>query len=126
MARLVPLALCLSLAGGAAFAAPLPAVPANPAIHQVADDDSNYNFQATKHRYVEQARDQMAEWRHRMDSVADRAGSAAHYDLERAWQRAKLEEYRLESATENGWKSAKNSFDEASETLKDKWNSLSR
>ena len=117
MARLVPLALCLSLAASAGLAAPLPAAPANPAVLKVADGA----FQAEKQRYIEQARAEMARWKNQLDSVAGGSDTAAYHDLDTAWHRAKLEEYQLEGATQAGWKRAKGSFEDASHRLSDTW-----
>lgn len=114
MAHLVPLALCLSLAGGAVLAAPLPAVPVNPVIIKVDD-----GFQAEKRRYIEGAREQMTMWKNRLDALSGDADTAARHDLDTAWHRAMLEEYQLEGATEGGWKRAKASFEDAAQRLSD-------
>jgi hypothetical protein len=126
MIRFVLLALCLSLAGVALVRAARPpvAAPASPAIRHVADGD----FDTGKDRYVAQAREEMAEWRRKLDRLADKAGEhtaatgeAAHQDLDRAWQRAKVEEGRLEVASHEGWGKLKESYEKASQNLKETW-----
>jgi hypothetical protein len=90
----------------------------------VGDDD----FATSKDHYVDQARGQMAEWRRKLDAMADKAGEhtaatgdSARQDLDRAWQRAKVEEGRLEVATREGWGKVKDSYEKASQNLKDSW-----
>ena len=90
-----------------------------------ADDD----FSRTKDKYVAQAREQLEEWRHKLDALGDKANAQAtttseqaRSDVNAAWRRAQIEEKRLEGASEDGWARVKSSFERASDDLKDTWN----
>jgi sRNA-binding protein len=114
------------LTGGMAIAAPPPAaLHAVPAVRLVADGD----FSATKDKYVEHARDQMAEWRHKIDAVGDKAGAqardtaaSAESDLNVAWRKAQAEANRLQGTGQDGWERVKGAFENASRDLTDTWN----
>jgi hypothetical protein len=91
-----------------------------------ADDNS---FDHTKDKYVSQAREQMDEWRHKLDELSDKANTQAHTttesargDIDAAWRRAQAEEKHLEGASEDGWAHVRSSFEKASQDLKDTWN----
>ncbi|MEJ0070354.1 MAG: hypothetical protein WDO24_18440 [Pseudomonadota bacterium] len=113
------------LTGGVAIAAQPPGpLGAEPSARLVADGD----FTATKDKYVEQARDQLSDWRRKLDEVADKAGAqarsssaAAQRDLDAAWRKTQAAEGRLEGASQDGWERVKISFEKASRDLKNTW-----
>jgi hypothetical protein len=115
-----------ALIGSAAIAAQ-PVVPERvaPGIWRVADND----FTATKDKYVDQARDQMADWKRKLDDAGDKVGAqartssdAAQRDLNTAWRKTQAAADRLQGASQDGWDRVKTSFEKASHDLKDTWN----
>jgi hypothetical protein len=114
------------LIGGAALAAQ-PVAPERAArgIWLVADSD----FSATKDKYVDQARDQMADWKRKLDDAGDKVGAqartssdAAERDLHTAWRKTQAAADRLQGASQDGWDRVKSSFERASRDLKETWN----
>jgi hypothetical protein len=81
--------------------------------------------------YNQRARDEMREWRRRIDDFNRKAeangtepGSAAEGELTRAWTNAEVAAADLLTAGPESWESAKMSFEKASRELADTWSKI--
>jgi hypothetical protein len=81
--------------------------------------------------YTQKARDAMHEWQQKLHDFGEKAkakgqekATAAENELKAAWTKADAEEHKLESASAEGWESAKISFEKASHDLKEVWDKI--
>jgi len=81
--------------------------------------------------YNQRTRDEMREWRRRIDDFSQNAeangtepGSAAEGELTRAWTNAQVAAADLLTAGPESWESAKTSFEKASRELADTWSKI--
>jgi hypothetical protein len=81
--------------------------------------------------YTEKARDAMQEWQQKLHDFSQKAKArgqeetnAAGNELDAAWIKAAAEEHKLETASAEGWESAKISFEKASRDLKEVWDKI--
>ena len=86
---------------------------------------------ADRDTYTQKARDAMQEWQQKLQDFGERAkvkgqeeGNAAENELNAAWTKADAEEHKLQSASAEGWESAKISFEKASHDLKEPWDKI--
>ncbi len=103
----------------------LPAVPgqsisSDTRIQLAAGGDST----ADRDTYTQKARDAMHEWQQKAKAKGQEEGNAAENELKVAWTKAEAEQHKLETASAEGWESAKISFEKASHDLKEVWDKI--
>lgn len=83
---------------------------------------------ADRESYVQQARNETAVWRQKLDDLGTKmksnssaAEAQAAQDLDNAWSKTKAASSRLETAGAEDWSSAKASFKRASHNLAMAW-----
>jgi hypothetical protein len=54
----------------------------------------------------------------------NRKANAAENELKAAWTKVEAEQHKLQSASAEGWESAKISFEKASHDLKEAWDKI--
>jgi hypothetical protein len=113
----------LTLLGALPAAAAAP-VSAEPQSQSVADNDTTTG-RAT---YTQQAHGDMQAWQHKLhgfgvDAKAKgrEAGNAAGNDLKAAWHKTQEESRNLQTASAEGWASAKASYEKSTHELADAW-----
>ena len=86
---------------------------------------------ADRDTYTQKARDAMDEWQQKLHDFSEKAkakgqeeGNAAENELKAAWTKAEAEQHKLETASAEGWESAKISFEKASHDLKEVWDKI--
>jgi len=86
---------------------------------------------ADRDAYTQKARDAMHEWQQKLHDFSEKAkakgreeGKAAENELNAAWTKAEAEQHKLETASAEGWESAKISFEKASHHLKEVWDKI--
>jgi hypothetical protein len=86
---------------------------------------------ADRDTYTQKARDAMHEWQQKLHDFSEKAkakgqeeGKAAENELNAAWIKAEAEQHKLETASAEGWESAKTSFEKASHDLKEVWDKI--
>ncbi len=86
---------------------------------------------ADRDTYTQKARDAMHEWQQKLHDFSEKAkakgqeeGNAAENELKAAWTKAEAEQRKLETASAEGWESAKISFEKASHDLKEVWDKI--
>ena len=89
------------------------------------------NSTADRDTYTQKARDAMHEWQQKLHDFSEKAkakgqeeGNAAENELKAAWTKAEAEQHKLETASAEGWESAKISFEKASHDLKEVWDKI--
>jgi hypothetical protein len=95
----------------------------------VASSDST----ADRDTYTQRARGEMQEWQRKLHDFSEmakangqKAGKAAENGLTAAWAKTEAEARRLQSASADGWESAKSSYEKASHELADAWDKARR
>jgi hypothetical protein len=75
----------------------------------------------------------MQEWQRKLHDFSEKAkangqkaGKAAENGLTAAWAKTEAEARRLQSASADGWESAKSSYEKASHELADAWDKARR
>lgn len=106
---------------GALPAAAGQSISSNTPVQLAAGGDST----ADRDTYIQNGRNFMREWQQKLHDFSERAkakgdqeGNAARNDLNVAWTKADAEQHKLQSASAEGWESAKASFEKASHDLK--------
>jgi hypothetical protein len=96
-------------------------------IRLVAEGD----FGAKKDEYVQRSKSEMREWQRKMHDAGETAEAKGHEAsaatksaLHDAWAKTETESRKLETASADGWDSAKRSFEKASQNLKDTWHKI--
>lgn len=86
---------------------------------------------ADRDTYTHEAQTQMQEWQRKLhdfnasaETKGDEAGNAAGRDLNKAWIKAEAASRELQTASAEGWDSAKVSFDNASRDLAATWHKV--
>ena len=86
---------------------------------------------ADRDAYTQKARDAMHEWQQKLHDFSEKAkakgqeeGKAAENELKAAWTKAEAEQRKLETASAEGWESAKTSFEKAFHDLKEVWDKI--
>jgi hypothetical protein len=109
---------------GALPAAAAPPLSADPQSQSAAGNDATTG-RAT---YTQQARSDMQEWQQKLrnfgvDAKArgQEAGNAAGNGLNAAWSKTQEESRNLQTASAEGWASAKASYEKATHELADAW-----
>jgi hypothetical protein len=81
--------------------------------------------------YTQKARDEMQEWRRKLDNFSKKAeakgreaSNAADNDLNKAWAKTKAASRKLQTTGTQGWESAKTSFEKASGELAAAWDKI--
>jgi hypothetical protein len=116
----------LMLVGGLSAAAG-PSIAADAPVRLAAGSDSTTD----RDTYAQRARAEMQEWQrklHDFDETAEakgrKAGNAAENDLHVAWTKVEAAGHKLQTASAEGWESAKVSFEKASHELADAWDKV--
>ena len=86
---------------------------------------------ADKDTYTQKARDEIQKWQKKlhdfsedMEAKGKAAGNAAEKDLNEAWTRAEAASRQLQTAGDEGWESAKSSYEKASHDLAEAWKKI--
>jgi hypothetical protein len=86
------------------------------------------SFDAKKDAYMQKAKTEMLEWQQKLkdfgetaDARGQEAATATKNGLQLAWSKTQAESRKLETASAEGWESAKSSYEKASQSLKDSW-----
>jgi hypothetical protein len=86
---------------------------------------------ADRDAYSQKARDAVQDWRLELRDFGERAKAkgqeeenAAMKELNAAWIKVDVGEHKLETASAEGWQSAKTSFEKASDDLKGLWDKI--
>jgi hypothetical protein len=86
---------------------------------------------ADRDTYTQKTRDAMNEWQRKLHDFSEKAkakgqeeGKVAENELNAAWTKAEAEQHKLETASAEGWESAKTSFEKASCDLKEVWDKI--
>jgi len=66
----------------------------------------------------------LQDFSHRTAAEAKRDGNAADNQLKIAWAKTQVEAEKLQTASADGWESAKISFEKASRELSDAWDKI--
>jgi len=81
--------------------------------------------------YTQKARDDVHAWEAKLNEFGDRTAAkgdadktAVKLDLQAAWVKTKTEEDKLETASADGWQSAKASYETASHDLIGLWDKI--
>ena len=89
------------------------------------------SFSAKKDEYVQRSKAELLEWQEKLksfgetvDAKGQQATAATKAGLQQAWAKTELESRKLETASADGWESAKSSFERASQNLKDTWHKV--
>ena len=112
---------------GALPAAAGQSISSNSPIQLAAAGDST----ADRDTYTQKARVSVDEWQQKLHDFGEKAkakgqeeGNAAENELKAAWTKADAEQHKLQSASAEGWESAKISFEKASHDLKEAWDKI--
>jgi hypothetical protein len=104
-----------------------PAIAADAPVRLAAGDAST----ADRDTYTQRARNEMQEWQRKLHDFDERAeakgqkaGDAAEHDLHAAWKRVEAAGHKLQTASAEGWESAKVSFEKASHDLAETWDKV--
>ena len=94
-------------------------------IQLAAGGDSTFH----RYTYIQKARGATHEWQKKLHDFSEKAkakgqeeGIAAENELNAAWTKADVEQHKLQSASAEGWVSAKISFEKASQ--KEVWDRI--
>lgn len=86
---------------------------------------------ADRDTYTQKARDAVGEWQRKLHDFGANAkikgqeeSNAAWNELNAAWIKADAEQHKLQSASAQGWQSAKTSFEKASHDLQVVWDKI--
>ncbi len=81
--------------------------------------------------YTQKARVSVDEWQQKLHDFSEKAkakgqqeGNAAENELKAAWTKVEAEQHKLQTASAEGWESAKISFEKASHDLKEAWDKI--
>ena len=112
---------------GALPAAAGQSISSNSPIQLAAAGDST----ADRDTYTQKARVSVDEWQQKLHDFSEKAkvkgqqeGNAAENELKAAWTKVEAEQHKLQSASAEGWESAKVSFEKASHDLKEAWDKI--
>ncbi len=112
----------------------LPAVAGQPSPSgtqiQMADGGNSTTDRDT---YIQKAQGDMRQWRKKLHDLSEnvkakgqQAGNTAENGLHAAWTKTQAEAQKLQTATVEGWESAKVSYEKASHELADAWHNVQR
>ncbi|HUZ75224.1 MAG TPA: hypothetical protein VMU87_19745 [Stellaceae bacterium] len=117
----------LSGAAPAAAGQPPAALDSGAPVRMAGNDDAT----SDRDTYTQKARDDMQEWQRKLHEYSEtaeakgsEAGKAAENELHAAWTKAEAASRQLETASADGWESARTSYDKASHDLADAWHKV--
>ena|SRR5579863_441623 len=86
------------------------------------------NSPADRETYTQKARDEMQEWQQKLhdfsanaETKGKEAGNAVERELNEAWTRTEAASRQLQTVGDEGWDSAKTSYEKASHDLVEAW-----
>ncbi len=89
------------------------------------------NSTVDRDTYTRQARDDVQGWQNKLqqagkktETVAKDAGTATERDLKQAWIKAQVASSKLQTVGDEGWESAKRSYETASHELANTWHKI--
>ncbi len=83
-------------------------------------------FFAKKDAYMQRSKDEMRDWQKKLHDFGAKGRDGGAAGLRKAWSKAELESHKLDAARAEGWESARRSFEEAAQNLKDAWHDAHR
>ena len=106
---------------------PVPLSPSNAPIRLAADTASTMDHDT----YLQRAKNEVQEWQRKVHDFGEQAkakgqttGNSAGDELNEAWNKTEAASHRLQTASADGWESAKISFEKASHNLADAWHKV--
>jgi hypothetical protein len=100
----------------------------NEPLLRVADND---DFAARKDAYLQQMRDEMTEWRKKMEAAGERAEAAGHEasaetkeHLKAAWTATERGWQKLETESAEGWDKTKTAYERSTVELRAQWHQI--
>ena len=86
---------------------------------------------ADKDSYLKRAQAEMQEWKQKLHKVGEKSEAKGHEvsaeskaELNKAWSRTESAGRKLKTASADTWQSAKNSYERASQHLRDTWHKV--
>jgi hypothetical protein len=102
-------------------------LPSGAPIRLAASGDSS----ADRDTYAQKARDEIQEWQRKIHAFSkkaaakgEEAGYVAENDLNKAWAKTEAASRKLQTASTEGWESAKTSYEKASRELAVAWDKI--
>jgi hypothetical protein len=106
---------------------PVSLSPSNAPVRVAADTEST----ASRSSYRARARDEVQEWQRKLHEFSGQAkaksqtaSNSAGNELDAAWHKTEAASHRLQTASADGWDSAKTTFESASRELADTWHRI--
>ena len=120
------------IVGSLALIGSPPATAGEPAASNASTQSTVGNDAAVdRASFLQQTRNEVEQWRTKLQAFCEKVatagnevGKTAASDLERAWARTQTASRRLQTAGDEGWESAKASYDKASRDLASTWRKL--
>jgi len=106
---------------------PVSLSPSNAPVRLAADTASTTD----RDTYIQRAKDELQEWQRKMHDFGEQAkakgqtaSDSTGSELNEAWDKTEAASHRLQTASADGWESAKISFEKASHNLADTWHKV--
>jgi hypothetical protein len=118
----------MAMSGLPAAASHLAPVPVNERLLQVADND---DFATRKDAYLQKTRNEMTEWRKKMDAAGEGAEAEGHEasadmkeHLKRTWSATERGWRKLETESAEGWDNTKTAYERSTAELRVQWHKI--
>jgi hypothetical protein len=106
---------------------PVSLSPSNAPVRLAADTASTTDHDT----YMQRAKDELQEWQRKLHDFSEQAkakgqtaSNSTGNELNEAWDKTEAASHRLQTASADGWESAKISFEKASHNLADAWHKV--
>lgn len=106
---------------------PVSLSPPNAPVRLAADTASTTD----RDTYMQRAKDELQEWQRKLHDFGEQAkakgqttSNSSGDELNEAWSKTEAASHRLQTASADGWESAKISFEKASQNLADAWHKI--
>lgn len=106
---------------------PVSLSPSNAPVRLAADTASTKDHDT----YLQRAKDELQEWQRKLHDFGEQAktkgqttSNSAGGELNEAWSKTEAASHRLQTASADGWESARISFENASQNLADAWHKV--
>ena len=106
---------------------PVSLSPSNPSVRLAAETASTTDHDT----YMQRAKNELQEWQRKMHDFSEQAkakgqtaGNSTGNELNEAWEKTEAASHKLQTASADGWDSAKLSFEKASHNLADTWHRI--
>jgi hypothetical protein len=106
---------------------PVSLLPSNTPVRLAADTPTATD----RDSYMQRAKDEMQEWQRKLHDFGEQgkakgqtASNATGDELNEAWNKTEAASHKLQTASADGWESAKTTFEKASHNLADTWHRI--